>query len=263
MDLKEAWNMLGVEPGADAEVVKKAYRKKALETHPDHNKDNPDAADKFKKISEAYQTITNPQKEPQSNFNPFDFFNAFQGGSFSFESAFHRAPPNRGASLKVRLDLSFSDLILGGKFVVNYERVGQCNKCSGLGGTNKTTCPDCGGLGVRERVITHPNGPRIHQRSVCGRCNARGYIVESICADCKGSGLAKEQRQEHIEVPTHTNPQVDLSTRKQIIISGRGNFSPQGGDPGDLVIEIIPHFPTINELTDEQKECLKQWKSGS
>jgi molecular chaperone DnaJ len=263
VDLNEACNILGVEPGADAEIIKKAYRKKALETHPDHNKDDPDAAEQFKKISEAYHVITNPQKEPPPAFNPFDFFNNFHGGSFSFGSAFHKAPPNRGASLKVRLDLSFSDLILGGKFVVNYERVGQCDKCSGLGGTNKTTCPDCGGQGVQERVIARPNGPRIHQRSMCGRCNARGYIVESVCEDCQGSGLVKERRQERIEVPPHTNPQIDLSTRKQLIITGRGNFAPQGGAPGDLVIEIIPKFPTINELTDEQKECLKQWKSGS
>ena len=263
----DPYTVLGINQGANIDEVKKAYRKRALETHPDRNPDNPNAEEEFKKVNEAYNRIINPQ--PQQAFrgqDPFSIFEEFmkaQGGGFNFNFGFNNRSRKQqpGEHIRLILNVSFSDLILGGKFTVEYERRGQCKNCKGLGGESTETCNECNGSGWQ--VLTQVSHNVINQtRRPCPNCNGQGSKITNACSDCHATGIQLERMKEDIIIPPHNNPHTNPLQRNAMEFGHKGHYGQRGGNVGSLVVSIIPVFPTVDQLTTEQQEILKQLKFG-
>jgi DnaJ-class molecular chaperone len=263
----DPYEVLGVSRDADEDTVKKAFRKKALETHPDHNPDDPEAENKFKEVNEAYNRILNPQQETP-NFDPFSFFSQFMGGPpggkfGNFRFNFGGARETRGPNIVSNLHISVFDLILGGTFKIEYDRYGKCSECNGEGGTDIITCPECNGQGVR--VVRQQFGPNQFMQGTqhCPNCRAQGRIINTPCNKCSGQGLEMEHIEKEITLPPHENREINpLARFNNIIIQDMGHYSQRGG-AGNLIINLIPIFPTINDLSNEQIDILRPLKFGS
>jgi molecular chaperone DnaJ len=258
------YEVLGINKDSDEESIKKAYRKKAMEYHPDRNPNDPEAEEKFKQVSEAYQQLTNPEQASSGiNFNPFEFFSNFTRQGFGFGGGFNfNQGPAVGQDLSVFLEASIADIILGSTLYVEYERHGQCDVCGGKGGEGVINCPDCGGTGWI--TSSYQAGPMqfVQSRQSCQRCQGRGQTIEKACYACKTQGLKVEAMRIPINLPPYNNRQVNpLQRLSNIIIEGKGNYAVRG-QAGNLIVRIIPVFPTINELTEEDKLLLKRFKYG-
>ena len=255
---------------ADAEI-KKAYRQKAKELHPDRNPENRSRAEEeFKRVAEAYEVLSDPQKRAQYDryghagpdqgftFGDMDFrrareaYREFGFGGFDdifdlfFRQGGVRGRPEqrsrRGESIEYKLRVTLEDAAHGTKMTVTVPRLVACDVCSGSGmepGTSKRTCPACNGHGQIEYRQQSLLGSFINVRS-CPECNGTGELIEQPCHRCRGAGRVKEKSKISITVP----PGVDNGSRLRL--RGQGNAGIEGGPSGDLfiVIELIPH-PTF------------------
>ena len=251
---KDYYQILGVGRDASSEDIKKAYRKLALKHHPDRNPDNPQAEEEFKKLSEAYEVLSDPNK--RAAFDRYGYEGvkgSFTGGGFSWED-FHHATEfddlfgnifetffggsmrgagrrvERGRDLRVRLDLNLEDVLFGREEEIKISRLEACSTCDGSGarpGTSPRACPRCGGAG-RIRIVQG----FFSMATTCDACHGRGRIISDPCPDCRGQGRREQQTTLRIDVPR------GVETGTQLRLLGEGEAGPRGGQRGDLYVVL-------------------------
>lgn len=256
---RDYYEVLGLSKGAGPEEIKKAYRQKAKQYHPDVNKDDPNAAEKFKEVAEAYEILSDSQKRAAYDqfghdaFDPNGMGGGFGGADFGGMGGFgdifdmffggaggqRRRGPQRGADREVRLDINFEDAVFGAEKEMELMRVEGCDKCGGSGaepGTSAKTCPQCQGSGQVRSVQNTPFG-RFETSRPCGKCNGEGTIIEKPCHACRGRGKVKRKRTINVRIP------AGIDTGSRLRIQGEGEEGVLGGPAGDLYIVIVvkPH----------------------
>lgn len=244
---RDYYEVLGVVKTADADSIKKAYRKMAMQFHPDKNPGNKEAEEKFKEAASAYEILSDPQKRAQYDrfghqafgqgagfadaediFSHFsDIFGDFFGGGGRQQS---RNPVRRGADLRYVTEISLKEVIEGVEREIEFETEGNCTSCNGTRaekGTQPITCNTCGGRGqvVRQQGF-------FQMAATCPQCQGEGTLVQSPCKACKGRGRQKQPRKIRLTIP----PGVDTGTRLRVSGEGEGGY--RGGPPGDLFVEV-------------------------
>ena len=245
---RDYYDILGVGKNATPEELKKAFRKLALEFHPDRNKDK-GAEARFKEINEAYQVLSDPEKKQsydqfghdgvKANFQDFDFnnfggfgdiFDAFFGGSQSSRSSSRR----KGRDLHKEVSVTFQESAFGVEKNIHVERIGECRACSGSGAkdqSNIITCSSCKGSGQVKRVQKTIFG-QFAQAGICSDCSGSGKTVKEKCSDCSGKGAELEKRDISVKIPR------GVSSGDTIKLSGEGEFGGIGSAKGDIFIKV-------------------------
>jgi len=262
---RDYYEVLGVDRSATADEIKKEYRRLARQFHPDVNK-APDAAEKFKEATEAYEVLSDPEKRAAydrfghaafegpaggggagaggGGFDPFggfadlgfeDIFDAFFGGGGRRRAR----GPVRGADLRYDLELDFEEAAFGIETEISVPRVEVCPHCHGNKaepGTPIRTCPECGGTGEVRRVQQTPLG-RLVNVHTCPRCRGEGQTVETACRECRGAGVVRRTRRIRVKVP------AGIEDGQRIRLAGEGEAGERGGPPGDLYVFVTvrPH----------------------
>src|SRR5512143_3544324 len=247
---RDYYDILGVQRNASGEEIKRAYRKLAMQYHPDRNRDD-DASTKFKEINEAYEILHDGEKRqiydryghagvrgaggPQdfSGFGGFsDIFEEFFG--FGRTNATQRRAPRRGADLRTMLTLSFEEAISGCEKEVEVTHSDTCPVCQGSGaepGTTPKRCPQCNGTGEVRRMQQTILGSLVNV-STCDRCNGEGEIVATPCHECRGYKRVQRDHKITVQVPAG----VDDGT--QIRLAGQGEPGAYGGPAGNLYVQL-------------------------
>jgi len=270
---RDYYEILGVEKNASAEELKKAYRKKAMEYHPDRNPDNKEAEEKFKEAAEAYDVLSTPEKRARYDqfghagmggasggggysvdfdlntiFERFgDLFGGhFSGGFSDFVSGFggggrrqQRQPVRKGTNLRVKVKLTLEEIANHTEKKLKIQKQIACKQCNGKGTVNSTdvvTCPQCSGSG---HVIHQQRSMFgiMQQAVICDRCNGEGTIINNPCSTCHGTGTVKGDEVVTISIPAGVQDGMQLSMRE------KGNAAQRGGINGDLIVAIeeVPH----------------------
>jgi molecular chaperone DnaJ len=247
------YETLGVKKGADEKELKSAFRKLAMECHPDRNPGDSAAEHRFKEINEAYETLRDPQKRAAyDRFGHAAFENGggFPGGGFSgggfadiFEDIFgdmmggrrRQGGRDRGADLRYNMEITLEEAYAGKTAQIRVPTTISCDQCSGSGakpGTQPTTCPTCSGSG---RVRAAQGFFSIER--ACPNCHGRGQIIKDPCPKCSGQGRVTEERALSVNIPAG----IEDGTR--IRLAGEGEAGLRGGPAGDLYIflSIKPH----------------------
>ena len=262
---RDYYEVLGVEKNADADTIKKAYRKAAIKYHPDKNPGDKEAEEKFKEAAEAYDVLSNEEK--RARYDRFGHagmnggaagggFGGFSGGGFSMEDIFEqfgdifggafggfggfggggrsRTRKNRGSDIRVTVKLSLKEVSEGVTKKLKINKTVACEKCGGTGAKDSSayaTCTKCGGSGY---VITVQNSffGRMQTQSVCPDCQGAGRIIKDKCDKWNGAGTERGQEVIEVNIPAGGAHGMALTVR------GRGNAARQGGDNGDLIVVI-------------------------
>ncbi|SHF67870.1 molecular chaperone DnaJ [Ornithinibacillus halophilus] len=255
MSKRDYYEVLGLEKSASKEEIKKAYRKLARKYHPDVNKEA-DAADKFKEVKEAYETLNNDQKRAQydqfghaganQGFGGFGGAEDFGGFGDIFDMFFggggrRRDPnaPQQGADLQYTMVLDFEEAIFGKETDITVPKEESCDTCHGSGakpGTKTKTCSHCHGTGQLNQEQNTPFG-RVVNKRVCHYCSGSGKEIPDKCTTCRGAGKVKKNKKIHISIP------AGIDEGQQIRVSGKGEPGVNGGPAGDLyvVIQVRDH----------------------
>jgi molecular chaperone DnaJ len=274
---QDYYELLGVAKNATDEDLKKAYRKKAVQYHPDKNPGNKEAEEMFKKISEAYEVLKDTEKRAAYDrfghaafqgggggprpgggggggfHDPFDIFREVfgqRGGANSFEEFFgggggEPSAGGRGSDLRYDLEISLEEAARGVEKEISFRRLGECSHCRGSGaepGSKKSPCPTCRGAGQ----VTTSRG-FFHVRQECPTCHGSGVRFEKPCAKCSGEGRANETAKINVRIP----PGVD--TGSKLRSTGNGEAGVMGGGAGDLY--IVVHV-TEHEIFERQGDDL-------
>ncbi len=252
---RDYYDVLGVPKTADANDLKKAYRKLAMDYHPDRNPEA-DAVDKFKEATRAYEVLTDQEMRarydrfghagvdgmgggPQgfdghgAGFEGFgDIFDAFFGGNARGR---RRRGPARGADLRYNLRLTFEEAVFGVEKEIEFNRLERCDRCAGKGaepGTDLQTCPDCNGQGEIRRAQQSIFGQFVNV-TACGRCQGEGRIVTDPCNQCRGGGRVKGDRKIAVKVP------AGVDEGAQIRLTSEGEAGLRGGEAGNLYVVLM------------------------
>lgn len=272
---RDYYEVLGVDKGADAQALKKAYRKLAMKYHPDKNPGDKEAEEKFKEVNEAYEVLSDDTKRQNydrfghegvnsqggfggqgfggQGFGGFEdifgdmFGDIFGGGGFSGSRA-RRRGPERGADIRQSVSISFEEAAFGKKTSIKINRSEECDECHGTGaksGTSKKTCPTCNGTGEVRTVQRTPFGNIASSRS-CSACNGEGEVIESPCAKCHGKGHTRKMKTIEIDIP------AGIDDGQMIKLAGQGEVGSKGGPRGDLyiVVNVLSHSLFTREGTD-------------
>jgi molecular chaperone DnaJ len=257
---RDCYEVLGISRNATPDDIKKAYRKLAVQYHPDKNRGEAASEEKFKEVSEAYEILRDPDKRAafdrfgHSAFgpgmrgfggfhNPEDIFREVFGGGLGgiFEEFFGgggRADPTgpqAGSDLRYNLQITFEESFFGADKEISFHKLDACGACSGSGsakGSATRTCPTCRGAGQ----VTATRG-FFAIRQTCSACRGSGILIEKPCPDCRGEGRVEAKTSIKVRIP----PGVDDGTRLRSSGSGEGGL--RGGPAGDLyvVIHVKPH----------------------
>lgn len=268
MAKRDYYEVLGVGKNATPDELKKAYRKLALQYHPDRNPGDKEAEEKFKEAAEAYDVLSNPDKKArydqfghagldgqggygQGGMNMNDIFSQFGdifgdifGGGFrGFGGGFGGGTQAgrrvmRGSNLRIKVKLTLEEIDKGCEKKIKVNKYVPCKTCGGTGSKNNSyeTCQHCHGTGVITEVKRTILG-QMQTQSVCPHCGGEGRTIKDKCHDCNGEGIVRSEEIISINIPAGVQDGMQLS------LSGKGNAAPRGGVPGDLIVlvEEIPH----------------------
>ena len=260
MSKRDYYDVLGISKGASADEIKKAFRTKAKELHPDRNSDNPNAESQFKEANEAYDVLKDPDKKaaydryghaafeggmggggrPGGGYGQGDFSSAF---SDVFDDLFGdfmgggggRTRNSRGSDLRYNMRITLEEAFGGAQKTITVPSTTQCGPCNGTGaegGSDPTTCPTCSGMGK----VRATQGFFTVERT-CPTCSGMGQIIKNPCKSCGGQGRTEKDRALSVNIP------AGVETGTRIRLSGEGEAGLRGGSSGDLYIfiEVAPH----------------------
>ena len=256
---RDYYEVLGLQKGASAEDIKKAYRKLALKYHPDRNPDNKEAEEKFKEAAEAYEVLSDDDKRARydqfgfagvdpnygagqggyggggfGGFGDFgdlgDIFGSFFGGGASRANA---NAPRRGENVGIRLDLTFEEAAFGCEKEVNVPRIENCATCGGSGSADGVieTCSYCHGAG-QVRTTQNFMGMAMQSTTVCPQCNGRGKMVKTPCNTCRGKGKVRRTAKIKVKVP------AGVDHGQTVRVAGEGSVGTNGGPNGHVMAQI-------------------------
>lgn len=264
---RDYYEILGVAKSATADEIKKAYRKVAMQFHPDRNPGNKEAEEKFKEAAEAYEVLSDADKKAQydryghagvsgngrggfgggHNMNMDDIFSQFGDifGDDVFGSFFGgggqrrgggsgRARGVRGSNLRVRIKMNYEEIAKGASKTIKVKKYVSCSNCGGSGAKDKSsvqTCGTCGGSGQVRRVQNTFLG-QMQTVTTCPTCNGEGTTIANKCIHCKGEGRIYGEENITIDIPAGVQDGMQLS------VGGRGNMGERGGPAGDLIVLI-------------------------
>jgi len=251
IDGLDLYELLGVSPDATDEEIKRAYRRKARELHPDANGGDPDAEARFKEVSLAYEVLRDPERRARyDRYGPEGVFGQGPGSvTFDFEAGLsdifeaffgsmgarpRRRGPMPGADAEVGLRLSLVEAAFGVDKALTVRLPVRCDACQGSGaqpGSHPVPCPDCRGAGEIRRVRQSLLG-QVVTSVACGRCQGRGELTPDPCRACGGEGRRMEQRTLTVEVPPGVEDGATLR------LAGRGPAGPRGGPNGSLFVQL-------------------------
>lgn len=263
---RDYYEVLGVSKDASVAEIKSAFRKKAKEFHPDLNKDNPDAAEKFKEAQEAYSVLSDDSKRQMydqyghagvgnggagssaygnyagggfggSGFGFEDIFDSIFGGAGGFSGfgggfADEQPRSRRGSDALMRMSVDFEEAVYGTEKKFTLDVVEECEECDGNGGFNATKCSTCNGTGTittQQRTILGA----FMSKSPCPDCNGQGKTYKKKCTACNGKGRIKKNKKITVNIP------AGINTGDRLRVSGKGNPGQNGGDNGDLYLEFV------------------------
>ncbi len=260
---RDYYDVLGLSRSATGDEIKKAYRKLAMKYHPDRNPNDPEAENKFKEATEAYEVLSNDQKRAMydqyghaglggSSFDPFA--GAGFGGTDPFSTIFDaffgqgarggagRATARQGADLRYDLTITFEEAVFGTQKEIQYRRLETCGTCGGVGaepGTDPVRCPKCNGSGEM-RIRAFLNMVTV---TTCDQCDGRGTIIPMPCKECRGEGRVRNSVSRSLTVPAG----VDDGMR--IRVGAGGDVGPRNGPAGDLYVSlhVQPHELFVRE----------------
>ncbi len=251
---RDYYEVLGVSKGASDEEIKKAFRKLALEFHPDRNKAE-GAVEKFKEVNEAYQVLTDSEKRANydrfghagvgqngaqgfdgfDNFGGFgDILEAFFGGGTGTRSRSRASNARRGSDLQASLNLEFEEAVFGSERELEIRRTEVCSKCRGdrsEPGSQAVACPNCGGSGEIRRGSQSIFGQFV-QVSACNKCQGEGKVISDPCKQCKGRGTENRRRKLAVSVP------AGIESGTQIRLNGEGEPGSGGGPSGNFYVSV-------------------------
>lgn len=273
---RDYYEVLGVAKNANADEIKKAYRKAAIQYHPDKNPGDKQAEEKFKEAAEAYDVLSNPDKRARYDqfghagmsgaaggaggfgggfggfsmediFSQFgDIFGGHFGGGFGSSGGGRRV--NRGSDIRVKVKLTLAEIATGVTKKLKINKTVACGKCGGSGAKDANsyaTCSTCNGSGYVVRVENSFFG-RVQTQGVCPTCGGTGKVITSPCDECKGEGTLRGQEVVEIAIPAGVGEGMALT------VTGKGNAARHGGINGDLqvLVEEIPHPELIRDGND-------------
>lgn len=257
---RDYYEVLGVNKSASAEEIKKAYRKVAMQYHPDRNPGDKTAEEKFKEAAEAYEVLNDSDKRAQydrfghnafsqgrgggaysgGGMNMDDIFSQFGDifGDGNFSSFFggggRRTQSNRGSNLRVKIKMNYEEMAKGTQKTIKIKKYIKCSTCSGSGAKDKKsvqTCGQCNGTGQIRRVQQSFLG-QMQTVTTCPSCNGDGTSITAKCTSCKGEGRMYGEETITIDIPAGVQDGMQLS------IGGKGNIGERGGSPGDLIVQV-------------------------
>ncbi|MBO5618861.1 MAG: molecular chaperone DnaJ [Paludibacteraceae bacterium] len=259
---RDYYEVLGVDKTASAEEIKKAYRKKAIQYHPDKNPGDKEAEEKFKEAAEAYEVLSDPQKRQrydQFGMAGMQGAGGFSGGGMSMEDIFSHfgdifggagfdlgdlfggggggrnrgTRVRRGSDMRVKVHLTLEEIAAGCEKKIKVRKLVQCKDCNGTGSADgrTETCPTCKGSG---RTIRQQRGifGMMQVQTECETCNGEGTVIKNKCPKCGGQGVVRDE-----EIITITIP-AGVAGGMQLTVPGKGNAAPYGGVNGDLLVLI-------------------------
>ncbi len=275
-DKRDYYEVLGIQKGASEDEIKKAYRKKARENHPDLHPDNVEQCEeRMKEINEAYSVLSDPEKrqrydqfghegmEGAGDFSGFGGFGGFSGGDVGdiFDSLFGNIfgggggmrtntanAPRRGRDINYGINISFMEACKGKTQEINVSHQETCTACNGTGaepGTSAEACPDCHGRGSIKVTQQTPIGS-ISSTRPCPHCSGKGTVIRTPCQKCRGTGRMKVQKRISITVP------AGIDNGRTIRVSGEGDCGINGGPAGNLnvTVSVRPHPVFTREGND-------------
>ena len=258
---RDYYEILGISKSASTDEIKKAYRKVAMQYHPDRNAGDKTAEEKFKEAAEAYEVLSDAEKKSQydrfghaglknngrggfGNMNTEDIFSQFGDifGDDIFGSFFgggsrgggRRNHGVRGSNLRVKIKLNFEEIANGATKTIKVKKYVSCNTCNGTGAKDKggvQTCTTCGGSG-QVRKVTNTFLGQMQTVTTCPACNGEGTTITNKCTSCRGEGRVYGEETVNIDIPAGVQEGMQLS------MSGKGNAGERGGPSGDLIILI-------------------------
>lgn len=258
MSKRDYYEVLGINKNATDEEIKKAYRKLAMQYHPDRNAGDKSAEEKFKEINEAYEVLNDSEKrerydqyghagvDPNMGGGGFGGFGGFSGGDYGdiFGDIFNmfggggfgqaRNGPQKGSDIRVNINITFEEAAFGCEKKIKLTRKEKCSQCGGSGakeGSNVKTCDRCGGSG-QIRVTQKSILGMMQTVKVCDKCHGEGTIIDTPCTKCNGSGIENAERQITVKIP------AGVDTGSVLPLRGEGNVGYKGGKTGDVYIYI-------------------------